>query len=133
MPTNGEIGRITCDCFNTREFDRSLQYLDENIVWTEMHNGVVFRGHRQVIGEYEAWVKAFPDGHAEVQQIIDAGDRVIVEMIVTGTNTGPSLGPNGTTIPPTGKFTRMALCDVMEFRNGKVVGGRTYATEMPEA
>lgn len=133
MPTNAEIGQITCDCFNERDFERSLQYLDENIEWTEMSNGHVFRGHREVIGEYEAWARAFPDGKAEIQKVTDAGETVVVEMIVTGTNTGPALGPGGTLIPPTGKLTRLALCDVMEFRNGKVIGGRSYFAEMPEA
>ena len=54
------------------------------------------------------------------------GDNVVVEMVVTGTNTGPMLGPDGEMLPPTGKKTVLGLCDVMDFKDGQVIGGRSY-------
>ena len=124
--TNKEIAQFTADCFNTREFRASIPYLSEDLEWTEVANGRVFRGPEEAMGEYEAWARAFPDGKVEVTNIIGEGDHVVVEMIVTGTNTGPMLGPDGTELPPTGKATTMYLCDVMDFKDGKVVGGRSY-------
>jgi steroid delta-isomerase-like uncharacterized protein len=124
--TNAEIARFTAECFNNRDFRASIPYLADDLEWTEVPNGRVFRGPEGAIEEYEAWAKAFPDGKAEITNIVAEGDNVVVEMIVTGTNTGPMLGPDGTELPPTGKATTLGLCDVMDFRDGKVIGGRSY-------
>ena len=62
----------------------------------------------------------------EGKTLVAQGDNVVVEMVVTGTNTGPMLGPDGEMLPPTGQKTVLGLCDVMDFKDGKVVGGRSY-------
>ena len=131
IPTNAEIARISCECFNDRDFERSLEYLDDEIAWTEVPNGRVFRGKHAIIEEYQSWARAFPDGRLEIRNIIEAGDWVVCEFVVTGTMTGPLHGVDGTEIPPTGKLTQVALCDVMHFRNGKVFEGRSYFVELP--
>jgi len=131
MPTNAEIARITCECFNERDFDRSLAYLDDEIEWREVPNGQVYKGKEAIVHEYQTWAKAFPDGRLEVQNIIEAGDWVICEFVVTGTNTGPMVGPDGNDVPPTGNRMRVAFCDVMHFRNGKVFEGRSYFVDLP--
>tara|TARA_B100000686_G_C16426550_1_gene779894 strand:+ start:225 stop:626 length:402 start_codon:yes stop_codon:yes gene_type:complete len=124
--TNAEIARFTAECFNTRDFRATIPYLSSDLEWTEVPNGRVFRGPEGCIEEYEGWARAFPDGRVEVQNVISEGDYVVVEMIVTGTNTGPVLGPDGTELPPTGKKTTVHLCDVMYFQEGKVVSGKSY-------
>lgn len=125
QPDNAEIARITVDCFNTREFEKGAAYLSDEMEWTEVPSGEVFRGPSGFIREYTAWTRAFPDGRVEITNLIDAGDWIVVENVVRGTNTGPMLGPDGE-IPATGKFVEVKLCDVMRLRDGKVVEGRSY-------
>ena len=124
--SNAEIARFTAECFNTRDFGATIPFLSENLEWKEIPNGRVFRGPAGAVEEYEAWARAFPDGKVEVKNVISGGDHVVVEMVVTGTNTGPMLGPDGAELPPTGKYTVLGLCDVMEFKDGQVIGGRSY-------
>ena len=124
--SNVEIAQFTAECFNTREFRATIPYLADNLEWTEVPNGRVFRGPEGAMEEYEAWAVAFPDGTVEVKNLVAQGDNVVVEMVVTGTNTGPMLGPDGEMLPPTGQKTVLGLCDVMDFKDGKVVGGRSY-------
>lgn len=124
--SNEEIARFTAECFNTREFRATIPYLSDQLEWIEVPNGRVFRGPEGAIEEYEAWARAFPDGKVEVTNMVAQGDKVVVEMIVTGTNTGPMLGPDGTELPPSGKRTVLGMCDVMDFKDGQVVGGRGY-------
>mgnify|MGYP001270729465 CR=1 FL=1 len=124
--TNAEIARFTAECFNTRDFRAAIPYLDDDLEWTEVANGRVFRGPEGCIEEYEGWARAFPDGKVEITNMVASGDNVVVEMLVTGTNTGPMMGPDGTELPPSGKATVMNLCDVMLFKNSKVISGRSY-------
>ena len=42
--SNVEIAQFTAECFNTREFRATIPYLADNLEWTEVPNGRVFRG-----------------------------------------------------------------------------------------
>ncbi len=45
---------------------------------------------------------------------------------MVGTNTGPMTGPNGETIPPTGRRVRARECNVATVENGVVTSHRYY-------
>ena len=59
---------------------------------------------------------AFPDYRERIDELIDAGDRIIVRLTIRGTHKGPL--PN---LPVTGKsieFTDVTICRI---ENGKIV------------
>ena len=58
----------------------------------------------------------FPDVKVDLQEIFEAGDRVVVRLVWTGTHTGEYSG-----VPPTGKSVRVPGLAVWRFENGKVV------------
>jgi len=124
--SNTEIVRITFDCFNDREFSRADDCVAEDLVWTEVPSGNVFRGRDGLRREYESWLRGFPDGKVEITNLLEAGEWVICEYIITGTNTGPMHGPNGEDLPPTGKSVEIKACDLMQMKDGQVIGGRGY-------
>ena len=59
---------------------------------------------------------SFPDGGAEVEDIIAEGDKVAVRGHYYGTQKGEFMG-----MPATNKYVRTPFFDLWEFRNGKVV------------
>jgi steroid delta-isomerase-like uncharacterized protein len=61
---------------------------------------------------------SFPDGLVEVQRYFGKGDWACLEVLFTGTNTGPMPGPDGTEIPATHKSVKWPYCMVMKFEAG---------------
>ena len=124
--SNTEIIQITFDAFNERDFARADDCVAEDLEWTEVPSGNVFRGRDGLRAEYESWLRAFPDGKVNVTNLIDAGDWVIAEYTITGTNTGPMHGADGQDIAPSGRKVEIKACDLMRLVDGRVVGGRGY-------
>ena len=56
----------------------------------------------------------------------EADGTAIDEGYLIGTNTAPRTGPNGETIPATGKRVRARECDVATVENGVVTSHRFY-------
>lgn len=124
--TNIEIVQDTMDAFNERDFDRAIEWVSDDLEFTEVANGRTFHGPAGILQEYRNWERAFPDGRTEVRNIQSCGDWVFVEHTVKGTNTGPMPGPDGHDIPATNAYVELPSCDVIHLKDGKVIGGRTY-------
>jgi steroid delta-isomerase-like uncharacterized protein len=58
---------------------------------------------------------AFPDYHAEVQEVVAEGDRVVARVEFTGTNDGPYEGQ-----PPTHNKLRFSTADFFRIADGKI-------------
>ena len=76
----------------------------------------VFSGHDAMLGYYGQWVEMFDDLRAEVEELIEVGDRVIAMLHVTARMKGSEAGVD------------MRLAVVCTLRNGKAASGREYAT-----
>jgi steroid delta-isomerase-like uncharacterized protein len=64
---------------------------------------------------YGIWIKAFPDNHVEVVDMIAEGDRIVVRTIATGTHLGEFQG-----ISPTGKKIRIEAISIFRLSDGKI-------------
>jgi ketosteroid isomerase-like protein len=70
----------------------------------------------------EGWAKAFSDGRITDPQHADAGDIVVAQFTVEGTNDGP-LG----SMRPTGRKMSLPFCEICRFdKQGRVVSGSCY-------
>jgi ketosteroid isomerase-like protein len=69
---------------------------------------------------------AFPDAAWEELYKHETGDTAIDEGYFVGTNTVSMTGPNGETIPATGRRVRSRQCDVATVENGIVTSHRFY-------
>ncbi len=76
----------------------------------------VFSGHDAMRGYYGQWVEMFDDLRAEVEELIEVGDRVVAMLHVTARMKGSEAEVD------------MRLGVVWALRNGKAVSGREYAT-----
>ena len=65
-------------------------------------------------------IDSFPDGQVEIQRHFGQGDWACIEVLFTGTHTGPMPGPGGTEIPATNKSVKWPYCMVMKFEAGQV-------------
>jgi steroid delta-isomerase-like uncharacterized protein len=111
--------------WNDRDFDRAAKHISGDAALTIVGTRERFEGPDGFRRFNTMWADAFPDGRVDVETVIDGGDRVVVEFVGRGTHTGPLVSPMGE-IPATGRSLELKLCDVYEFRNGKVQAQRTY-------
>jgi ketosteroid isomerase-like protein len=83
-------------------------------------------GGDQIAAYLGEFVAAFPDAAYEHLYKHEAGDTAIDEGYFVGTNTGSMTGPNGETIPATGRSVRLRECDIATVENGVVTSHRFY-------
>jgi predicted ester cyclase len=61
-------------------------------------------------------LRAFPDLHLNVEDLIGEGDKVVARIVVTGTHLGDYMG-----VEPTGKSIAYDEIFIFRFANGRVV------------
>lgn len=81
------------------------------------------RGGREAgIKLLAALTGVFPDFKAEVRDMIQEGNKVVVRSELTGTQSGPFIG-----FPSKGRKLSIQAIDIHEFKDGKIV--RTWHSE----
>jgi len=88
--------------------------------WTpdgQFHAGTLgtTTGRDNVTALLTSVVTAIPDLHADQQDIIAEGDRVVVRLVVSGTQTGPLIG-----IPASNRPVSWDAVDVYRLQNGRI-------------
>ncbi|MDQ0826976.1 ketosteroid isomerase-like protein [Arthrobacter sp. B2I5] len=74
--------------------------------------------------------EAMPDVRYEQLAHHEAGNVVIVEGFVAGTNTGPLSLPTGGTLPATGRQARVRSCDVAKVEAGLISTHHAYFDQL---
>jgi steroid delta-isomerase-like uncharacterized protein len=86
-----------------------------------MRDDIVQHGAMTVVGKevmremMSSFYDAFPDFHADIEDLFSAGDRVVYRISVSGTHRGMFMG-----LPPTGKTFRSPVISVSRWVDGKV-------------
>lgn len=125
MATNADLARRLHEAWNERNFDEIADATAPDAVITIVGSGDTFEGIDGARAFNEMWANGFPDGEVTVDQVIESGDLVVVEFTGRGTHTGTLVTSMGE-IPATGRSMTLQLCDVMEFKDGKVQSQKTY-------
>lgn len=125
MADNTNLATSLYEAWNRRDFDTlaNLTAADAEIVL--VGSGDILRGPEGARKYGTMWADAFPDGTTTIDRVIVSGDTVAVEFTGRGTHTGDLATPMGV-FPATGKSVTMQLCDVYEFRDGKVRSQHAY-------
>ena len=121
MSGEEEVVRRLWESINERDYPRLAGAIAEHCEWVSVASGRVFRGPEAMVGGLRDFAAAFPDGRGEILNLVAAGETVVVEWRVSGTNTGPFDGRE-----PTGKSFERRGCSVAEVRGAKIVGYRDY-------
>lgn len=125
MADNLSIARRLYDGWNERKFDELADMMAPDGRIEIIGSGDVFEGPDGSRRYSTMWSGGFPDGKVTIDNIFGSGDSVVIEYTGSGTHTGPLLTSMGE-IPATGRSMTMKLCDVVQFRDGKVASQHTY-------
>jgi len=114
--------RAAHESWNKRDFAGVIDNAAENLTYTD-HARVITLNTREKFREWtEGWAKAFSDGRITNPQYTDAGNIVVAQFTVEGTNDGP-LG----SMKPTGRKMSLPFCEICHFdKQGRVVSGGCY-------
>src|SRR4051794_19684473 len=118
------MGRVTDAVMRgDREALKGL-YASDAVVQTPDQGTI--RGRDAIAAYLAEFGSAFPDATWEPLHINEADGTAIYEGYFIGTNTGSMSGPNGQTIPATGKRVRARECDVATVESSVVTSHRMY-------
>ena len=114
--------RAAHESWNKRDFAGLVSNAVKGLIYTD-HGRAITLNTRDKFREWtEGWGKAFSDGRITNSQYIDAGDIVVAQYTVEGTNEGP-LG----SLKPTGRKMSLAFCEIFHFdKEGRMVSGGCY-------
>ena len=119
---NVKVLRAARESWNKRDFAGVIEKAAENLAYSD-HARAITLSTRERFREWtEAWAKAFSDGRITDPQYADAGDIVVAQFTVEGTNDGPrrSMGP-------TGRKMSLPFCEICHFdKQGRIVSGSCY-------
>src|SRR5438874_12560366 len=79
---NVELVRKLFEIYNERTFGENEDLIDPAMVWdmsrAQLPDGTSYTGPSEFRDFVETWEEGFASEHMEAQEIIDAGDRVVV-------------------------------------------------------
>lgn len=125
MAANADLARRVHEAWNERNFDEIAEATASDATTTIVGSGDTFDGPEGTYVYNKMWANGFPDGKVTVDRVTESGDYVVVEFTGRGTHTG-TLSTSMGEIPATGRSMTLQLCDVMEFKNGKIQSQKTY-------
>jgi steroid delta-isomerase-like uncharacterized protein len=107
--------------FEKKSSDDFMGGASDDITWDDMTQPESMKGKAAGKKYFNAMTTAFPDVKATTQNAWGVGDVVIAEGTITGTQKGAFFG-----IPATKKPVSLHGVDIMQFKDGKIVSGRSY-------
>ncbi len=123
--SNVEIALALFKSIDDDDLDSVATHFADDAEWVELPLGLTYRGPAGWRENVEYWRGGFVNGRAEVVNVVDGGDTVVVEYVGSGDNTGALTTPQGA-LPPTERHIEATIVDVWEFENGKIKRGRSY-------
>jgi len=119
---NVQTFRNAHDCWNRRDFEGRMRNVGDKFVYKDHPRNLTLQGKQQFKDWLQGWTKAFPDARITKADFIDAGNVVIAQFTVEGTNDGPLPG-----FPPTRKHWTGDYCEIYRFDGeGRMISGEVY-------
>ncbi|MCI0526745.1 MAG: ester cyclase [Nitrospira sp.] len=123
--TNSHLTHQLHDLFSQGKHEEVLAMADDNIETVAYALGMNVRGKAAFRDFFLSFANAFPDITIHPKNTFESGDQVCVEFDAYGTNTGPLMTPAGA-VPPTGRKVTFNVCEVHEWKNGKLTRIANY-------
>jgi steroid delta-isomerase-like uncharacterized protein len=122
---NAAIARAHFDAFNTRNIEKGLTLVTNDVKWTNVPFNANFTGHAGYREFHNNWITAMPDCKVEIVNVFGGDQWTVVEFIGRGTHTGPLVGPQGS-IPATQKKLELKVCELLRIEDGLIAESRVY-------
>ena len=120
-----QAAQAILETFNASDWAGFRALSATDAVYNEHGTQRVINGTDAIIDAMQGWKTAMPDVKGTVTNAFASGNIVTLEIIWTGTQTGPMVTPDGT-IPPSGKSQTTPAAWVLEFEEGKMKESRHY-------
>ena len=118
------------DSVGNRDLDGAMSCLSDDHVSHDHGTGMVMTGLDENRADMENWLSMMSEMKVEILNSVESENTVVVEMKMTGINTGDIMMPDGTKVPATGKSVEMNGCQVMEFDGDKMTKSSQYYSMM---
>ena len=118
------------DSVGNRDLDGAMSCLSDDHVSHDHGTGMVMTGLDENRADMENWLSMMSEMKVEILNSVESGNSVVVEMKMTGINTGDIMMQDGTKGPSTGKSVEMNGCQVMEFDGDKMTKSSQYYSMM---
>jgi len=105
-----QVRRFVDEVWNGRNYEAAADLYDENYV------NAFGAGPSARVEPVRRYHQAFPDLHLDVEELVVAGNAVVLRMTFRGTDTGGYLGR-----APTGRAVEEWVVSIMHFEGDKVV------------
>ena len=112
------------EAFNNGDWDATRGMLGDS-TYNELGTQRSLAGADAIIEALQGWKAAMPDVKGTVTSAVEDGQRVVLEIVWEGTQTGEMVTEQGT-IPPSGKRQRTPSAFLFEFEEGKLKESRHY-------
>src|ERR1700704_2486979 len=115
---NVEIVRLTWE-FTSRVGEPDFERLDPDIVWhmrEDLPDSRTYRGHVALAKVYAEWFDSFDGFRVDIEELVDAGDRVVAVLTIRGRIKGSS------------QEVEMPEAQVWKIVDGKAVEVHEYPT-----
>src|SRR3972149_6566775 len=116
--------------FNGRDWSAFENIIAESVVLHAPGLPEPIKGRRAALEFIRGFVNALPDFHIRELHTVAQGDWISREFVNTGTHTGPLVGADGRTIPPTNKRVEFNEIDLFKIEGGKVTEMRLYFDQL---
>jgi len=114
--------RAAHESWNKRDFAGVVSNAVKGLAYSDHGRNITLNTRDKFREWTEGWAKAFSDGRITDPRYIDAGDIVVAQFTVEGTNDGP-LG----SMKPTGRKMSLPFCEICHFdKQGRIVSGGCY-------
>jgi predicted ester cyclase len=110
---------------NARDMEGYLANQQSDVVFV-LPGGVTLQGRAAIWQFIEALWTAFPDGSLAFGEQVYGEDAAAVEVVFTGTHTGPLMTPNGPS-PPTGRQVSLHQASILRIKDGLIASEHGYA------
>src|SRR3954451_9490512 len=110
------------DAFGAGDLDTADDCFDDSCAFVMPMGPMTKPDHRMMGMAFKA---GLPDGHMEVDHVVDNGGEVFLEGRFVGTHSGDFPTPDGP-LPATGDKLELRFADYFKAGGGKIVEHRTY-------
>jgi len=121
----------TMDAFNKHDAKALGEAFDDKIQWSEQGMAKDWTSKAEAVKAHEGLMKAFPDIKFSTDTAWAAGDYVVVQGTMTGTNDGaaPDMGIK----KPTKKAVSLKFAQLFKVKDGKITNSWGYWNSMAMA
>ena len=115
---------------NRKDWAAFENIIDESVVLHAPGLPAPIKGRPAALEFIRGFMNALPDFHIREVHTVAQGDWIAREFVNTGTHTGPLVGADGRTIPPTNKRVQFTEMDLFKIEGGKVKEMRLYFDQL---